>query len=203
MRRVLLKTIVGSMMTLVWGLSGIEAQQAGGVLDKDLQTAIEKEYPNAIIPTKYDVAPCPVPTHHPAWIKADFNGDGRPDHAVLLNIENKEGVGMGKTYDSILIVFLREPSGMLRAPLIKKVVGGFRVLESQNRSSLMVTEAYIEKKPAGIIKGLGKNGNKTGKLINPGILVSLCEKWEYVWYWNAKESQFKELYEEYYGEGPS
>jgi len=197
MRKVFFKMVAGLVMVSAFTLTGVGAQQMGAKLDRDLQAVIEKEYPGAIVPTNYDVEPCPVPKHHPAWIKADFNGDGRPDHAVLMLIENKEGIGMGRRYDSILMVFLQENPGVYRSiPVYKLAESVGEGPDPGNKKSLMLTGTYIENQPAGTIKGLGKEGNRTVKLINPGILVVLCEKWNYLWYWDAQEAKFKEVYGE-------
>ncbi|MDH5670344.1 MAG: hypothetical protein OEY86_20275 [Nitrospira sp.] len=196
---IMLRAII---VTMLWFVGAepptVKAQQVGTRLDPDLQAAIKKSYPGAIVATKYQNDPCPAPENHPGWVKADFNGDGLADHAVLLSIENKSGIGMGKRYDSVLVVFERGKSGSYHSVLVDMINENFIRLKNMN---MEVTETLIRKQLPGQIKGLGSDGQSTINLAHPGIMMEQCEKWNRLWYWDVKEKRYKDLYDEDYENG--
>ena len=193
---IMLRAII---VTMLWFVGAepptVKAQQVGTRLDPDLQAAIKKSYPGAIVATKYQNDPCPAPENHPGWVKSDFNGDGLADHAVLLRIENKSGIGMGKQYDVVLVAFMRHKSGEYQSIIVETV---FENQVDSRTSPLNVTEIYIQRLEPGPFRGAGKEGKDTVVLLNPGVFVRQCESWYRMWYWNLKEARFKDMYEEYF-----
>lgn len=178
------------------GHSTTAAQVAGARLDPDLQSAIEKSYPGAIVASRYRNDPCPVPPNHLGWVKADFNGDGRPDHAVLLSIANTSAIGMGKRYDFVLAVFLRHKSNEYRPIIVETIFEN--EMNSIGTTPDDVTGIFIQRLQPGPFKGTGKDGKGIFVLTNPGIYLRQCESWYHMWYWNTKEARFKDMYEEYF-----
>ena len=182
--------------SIMWSFctpASVEAQKAGATVDRDVLAVIEKEYPRAIVPKYLDTASCGPQKYHPGWVKADFNGDGRLDHAVLLVIENKEGIGMGKRYDLDLVVLWQDKPGVYRTELVEKLVENSGAVPSTTIKELMTTSIYIQKQPEGVVQESAAVGDRKVNLISPGILLVSCEQWARVYYWDRTANRFAEI----------
>ena len=162
------------------------SQKVNDVVDGDLQATLQKEYPGAKIVGANDVnaqscyyPPGTVPRTHPGWVKADFNGDGRADHAVLFMVGLPEKQPQGALVKVHLAVFLREKSGSYQKIMLFSFEHYYPV------------SGLIQKQPPGMIKE--PLGDKTVKLTSPGIQIVSCEQYAKVFYWDKKANKFAEV----------
>jgi hypothetical protein len=163
-------------------------QKVSDVVDSDLRTAVQKEYPGAKIVGVNDVdakscyyPPGTVPRTNPGWVKADFNGDGKADHAVLFMVGLPEKQPQGALVNVHLAVFLREKSGSYQKVIL------------YNFEHYYPISGLIQKQPSGMIKESGVVGDKIVKLTSPGVLVVSCGQYAKLFYWDKKMGRFAEV----------
>src|SRR5919198_6066745 len=109
--------LVAYVVLTIVAVPPARSQKVDDVPDSDLRTALQKEYPGSKIVGVNDVKaescyypPGTVPLTHPGWVKADFNGDGQADYAVLFMVGLPEKQPQGALVKVHLAVFLREKS---------------------------------------------------------------------------------------------
>src|SRR5437870_809742 len=199
MREAFFRSLVVCLMWLFYSTAPADAEKTKAEVDRDVLAAIEKDYPGAIIPKYLDAESCgSEKKHHPGWVTADFNGDGRYDHAVLITVPSKEETTrLGKGYDFDLVVLWQEKPGVYRTELIS------RLWENASYGSppdflpttkkRLTTWVYIEKESPGKIQDSGAVGNRTVILQNSGIRIVYCEESSSVFYWDKKVNRFEEL----------
>lgn len=153
-------------------------QEAGPVPDS-LVAAIEKAVPGASLVSLADVnaKECkPVPKT-PGLVRADFDGDGRADFAVLVKAGET-----GKVVDW-QGTRLREARYVF-AIFLDDAKGGFTVRIVQRFVDFVPIASFIDLQAPGNVPGFGEN---PGVVIpNSGIAFVNCEKSEAVYYFSGK-----------------
>ena len=134
-----------------------------------LLAAIRKVSPTASILQASDVniKSCFSVPNSPTLVRADFNGDGREDVAVLLKtrvtdeVTTLEGQEFRKS-DLLFVIFLHDGKG------------GYRARKLDKFTAYVPIGAFIAIQPPGKIRPLG--GKTDFTLSNPGVILRFCEK---------------------------
>jgi hypothetical protein len=115
-------------------------------------------------------------------VRADVNGDGRADYAVLLRIGSPKTVG-GEALQSVslwAVVFLARRDGLYRPFILSKT------------DEVMVpSRQVIALRPPGKVHH-GAHPERVLTLKLPGIASILCEGTEKVYYWVSRGQTFRE-----------
>jgi len=141
----------------------------GAEVPKSLLAAIKKVSPNATIlqANQVDAKSCaPVPKT-PGLVRADLNGDGLEDAAVLLKtfvsneVTNWQGQELRKA-EFLFVIFLNDGKG------------GYLVRPRDKFPGHIPAGAFIDLETSGKIRPLGATKDMT--LSNPVIVLTYCEK---------------------------
>ncbi|MGE0278705.1 MAG: hypothetical protein AB7R40_25180 [Nitrospiraceae bacterium] len=153
-------------LVTLFGCAPLSAQQP---TTEGLQTAIEKVAVGASIVQAKDVDPvaCQPVGENPGFLRADFNGDGRDDYAVLLKTGDtgKERIWEGKTLRETrftFVFFLDDGAGGYKPRVVRRYV------------DFIPTAVVLDLQPAGDVRH--RETGKHVRLKNPGITLSFCEK---------------------------
>ena len=150
--------------------TGRTAEPSVGLeVSEPLLVAIRKVSPTANILQASDVniKSCFSVPNSPTLVRADFNGDGREDVAVLLKtrvtdeIKTLEGQEFRKS-EIALVIFLHDGKGGYRARTLDKF------------TSYVPIGAFIAIQPPGKIRPLGGKTDVT--LSNSGVTLRFCER---------------------------
>jgi len=115
-------------------------------------------------------------------VRADFNGDGRADYALLLRIgEPKAAAGeILKTAPVWAVVFLARRDGLYRPFILYKL-----------EDVMIPSRQVIALQPSGRVHH-GVHSERVLTLKQPGIASILCEGTEKVYYWVGRGQTFRE-----------
>jgi hypothetical protein len=148
------------------GCAPLGAQQPSG---EALESAIQKIAASASIVRTGDVdqTACQPVGEDSGLLRADFNGDGRVDYAVLLKTGDtgKERIWDGKTLRETrfaFVFFLDDGRGSYRAKVVRRYV------------DFIPTAVVLDLQPAGEVRH--RETHKSVRLSNPGVTLSFCEK---------------------------
>ncbi len=115
-------------------------------------------------------------------VRADFNGDGRADYAVLLRIGEPKTVA-GEALKSApvwAVVFLARRDGLYRSFILSK-----------SEDVMIPSRQVIALQPSGQVHH-GAHPERVLTLKQPGIASILCEGTEKVYYWVSRGQTFRE-----------
>ena len=115
-------------------------------------------------------------------VRADFNGDGRADYAVLLRIGEPKAVG-GEPLKSVpvwAVVFLGGQDGRFRPFIL-----------SRADEVMVPSRQVIALQPSGRVHH-GAHPERVLTLRQPGVALILCEGTEKVYYWASRGQTFRE-----------
>jgi hypothetical protein len=159
-----LMALVGLSLTLP-----LSAQPKQSVLPNSLTAAIKTVASAAVIvePQDVDAAACQPVGESPGLLRADFNGDGRDDYAVLLKMKEtgKEKRWDGRTLREArfsFVLFLDDGSGGYRPRVIRQY------------TDFMPTAVVLDLQPAGNVRH--RETRKNVHIPNAGVMLSFCEK---------------------------
>jgi hypothetical protein len=171
-------------------------RQASGVnlqenINPKLLSAINKLEPKAKILKKEDIDTkfsCEE-VKVPGIVKADFNGDGFMDYAVLLKIGDAQNTVYnyeGKKYPwkklrVWLVVFMGYGKGDFYSIILEQI-------EDHSYPAIVV----IKLQPPGIIRNI--DSDRSIELKHQSILEYFCGKSSSVYYWDKNENNFIEVY---------
>ena len=134
-----------------------------------LQAAIKRLSPTARVlqANEIDMQECESVPKAPGVVKADFNGDGLEDAAVLLKVSVAKEVKIweGKQYREaklMFVIFLNDGKG------------GYTTLKRENYENLLPAMLFLDVIPPGKVRDID-----TGKdvvLRNPGVMLTFCGK---------------------------
>ena len=133
---------------------------------------IKKYYPNTKLVKKMDdglVESCGADLDHPGYIKADFNGDGKYDYALLLS----------KKDSNILVVFFMGKHDKYVPVFIEKEAAGDSIKLIKKGESIDAEEELI-----------GEQAGNHVVLKHHGIEAIFCEKSSIAFYWDEKKRTF-------------
>ncbi|HUO64292.1 MAG TPA: hypothetical protein VMT97_11345 [Terriglobales bacterium] len=125
---------------------------------------------------------CGVARRRDQVVRADFNGDGRADYAVLLRIGEPKVVA-GEPLKSApvwAVVFLARRDGLYRPFILYKT-----------EDVMIPSRQVIALQPAGRVRH-GAHPERVLTLAQPGIASMLCEGTEKVYYWVSRGQTFRE-----------
>jgi hypothetical protein len=152
-------------LVTVFGCASLGAQQT----TESLGAAIERVAVGATIVQAKDVDPisCQPVGESPGLLRADFNGDGRDDYAVLLKTGDtgKERTWEGKTLRETRFAF---------AFFLDNGSGGYEPRVVRRYVDFIPTAAVLDLQPAGEVRH--RETHKNVRLKNPGVTLSFCEK---------------------------
>jgi hypothetical protein len=162
--------IVVSVTALVWCVALSASDGRGADVDRIL-----KRYPGYHLLTLQERDPDVkafvvrhFPKDNPSLVRADFNGDGNPDYALLLRDD--------KSSATKLVVLLCPADGPCKTV--------YEVNETANAGSVYLRPVSVGSK---VSETEALNGNtQPMKLHSTGIRVTYDEKGEVVLYWNRK-----------------
>ena len=160
-----------------------------GSKNSELLSAISKLEPEAKILQKEDINKLDCEEEMSGLIRADFNGDGLEDYAVLLKIGNIEDTVY--TYKGIrypwrrlrvwLVVFLRKGKGDFQPIVLQR-------LEEHSHPAYV----YISVHPPGIVRDV--HSGQDVKLNLPSIQETFCGKSAQIFYWVHQVKKFNTVY---------
>lgn len=160
----LLMCLVGIVIPVV-----IFAQSMVEPIPESLAGAIRKLYPSATIVSakEVDATSCQPVGNSPGLIRADFNGDGQQDYAVLLKIRvnKKETIWEGKSLREARFAFVI---------FLDDGAGGFRPRVIRRYDDFVPTAVVIDLQPAGKIRH--RETHKDVQVPMPAVVLSFCEK---------------------------
>ena len=144
------------------------AQQGPGI-PGSLQAAIGNVSPTASLlqPGEVDAKGCAPTPKNPTLVRADLNGDGLEDAAVLLKtfVSNEITIWQGQELrraDFLFVIFLNDGKGGYLARPLDKFPGHIPV------------GAFIELRTSGKVRPMGAKKDIT--FSNPAIVLTYCEK---------------------------
>jgi len=159
---------------------------SGVTVDAEVRKEVAREYAGATIVehADVDIKTCGTRAEHPGWIKADFNEDGRPDHAVLLMTRQPEKGPARVTVH--VVVLLGDKNKGYRHIIFDRVEEAVPIIK------------YIGKQPPGTIHESEAVAAEQGEgrsvtLQNPGWMFISCQQYARVYYWDARSSRFEEI----------
>ncbi len=117
------------------------------------------------------------PKDNPSLIRADFNGDGYPDYALLLR-DDKSGT-------TKLVVLLCSANGQCKS--------AYQLDESAYAGSVYLRPASLGSQVSQTDAINGNDHNSRIKLHSTGVQVTYFEKGKVVLYWNRKHQKIEEL----------
>jgi hypothetical protein len=132
---------------------------------------IEKYYPNTKLVEKtndYLIENCGSDLDHPGYIKADFNGDGKYDYALLLS---NKGI-------NVLVVFMEKDDEYVPVFIEKEAAGD--IIESIKKGERIDAGEEL----------LGEQAGNHVVLKHPGIEAIFCGKSSIDFYWDEKKKTF-------------
>lgn len=146
-----------------------EEPPVGAEVSRPPLAAIKRVSPNATIlqPSEIDAKSCaPVPKS-PGLVRADFNGDGLEDAAVLLktSVSSEVTVWQGQELrkaDFLFVILLNDGKGSYHIRTLDKFAGHIPAI------------AFIDLESSKKIRPLGAKKDLT--LSNPAIVLTYCEK---------------------------
>ena len=161
--------IGGALVLLCCGLSCWSNLSTAEDLTKPLLDSIKKASPTGAIlqPNEMDVKGCFKSLPSPGLVRADFNGDGREDVAVLLKTRVADEV---KTLEG---QEFREADFML-VILLNNGQGGYHVRIADKFSDYLPLEGYISLHPPGKVRPL--DAEKEVVIRNPAVALTFCER---------------------------
>jgi hypothetical protein len=158
-----LSAIVGSLIYPLY------TQVNGASLPETLAAAIKKTSPGATIVSvkEVDSTSCQSVGDSPGLVRADLNGDGRQDYAVLLKtkVSKEETIWEGKTLHEAqfaLMLFLADRDG------------GFRARTLHRYADFVPTAVVINLQPPGVVRN--RETHRTVRVQHPGVTLIYCEK---------------------------
>jgi hypothetical protein len=116
-------------------------------------------------------------------LRADLNGDGRADYALLLRIgEPKAVAGEALKSASVwAVVFLARRDGLYRSFILSK-----------SDEVMIPSRQVITLQPAGQVEAGGHPG-RVLTLKQPAVASILCEGTEKIYYWVSRGQTFREF----------
>lgn len=116
-------------------------------------------------------------------VRADFNGDGRTDYAVLLRIgEPKAVAGEALKSASVwAVVFLARRDGLYRSFILSK-----------SNEVMIPSRQVIALRPPGRVQ-VGGHPERPATLKQAAIASILCEGTEKIYYWVSRGQTFREF----------
>jgi len=116
-------------------------------------------------------------------VRADFNGDGRADYAVLLRIGEPKAVA-GEALKSVsvwAVVFLARRDGLYRSFILSK-----------SDEVMIPSRQVIALRPPGRVQ-VGGHPERPVTLKQAAIVSILCEGTEKIYYWVSRGQTFREF----------
>lgn len=149
--------------------SAHSAQSRNATLPENLEIAISKVAPRSTVVSakEVDATACQPVGDSPGLVRADFNGDGREDYAVLLKtrVSIEETVWQGKSLREARFLFVW---------FLNDGAGGFRPRVIRRYDDFVPTAVVIDLQPAGKIRH--RETHKDVQVRNPAVMLSFCEK---------------------------
>ena len=164
-----------------------EAAEQPGVADLPpaLQDAITALHPAATVLRADEilVERCGAEHRRDQVVRADLNGDGRADYALLLRIgEPKAVAGEALKSASVwAVVFLARRDGLYRAFILSK-----------SDDVMIPSRLVIALRPAGRMQS-GGHPERALKFKQPAVASILCEGTERIYYWVNRGQTFREF----------
>lgn len=142
---------------------------------KSLDSAIRKLAPSAKVVAAKDVdtTSCQPVGDSPGMVRADFNGDGRQDYAVLLKTRVSKEVTVSQSNS------LREARFSF-VLFLDNGRGGYQPIVVRRYEDFVPTIVVINLEPAGIIQH--RETHKEVRVPNPAVMLSFCEKSATIYY---------------------
>jgi hypothetical protein len=164
-----------------------EAAEHPGVADLPpaLRDAITSLHPSAAVLRADEilVERCGAQHRRDQVLRADLNGDGRADYALLLRIgEPKAVAGEALKSASVwAVVFLARRDGLYRPFILSKW-----------DEVMIPSRQVIALQPAGLVQAGGHPG-RVLTLKQPAVASILCEGTEKIYYWVSRGQTFREF----------
>jgi hypothetical protein len=147
----------------------VRAEGADPTLPESLKVAVRTVARAAVLvsPRQVDATACAPVGRSPGVVRADFDGDGRDDYALLLKTRDtgKVTIWEGKALRQAEFAF---------AFFLADGSGGFKARVVQRYLSYLPTSEVIQLQPAGRIRQM--ETNRTITLKHPGVTLVFCEK---------------------------
>ena len=149
-----------------------------------VQEAITRLHPAAAVLRADEVLVerCGTERRRDQVVRADFNGDGRADYALLLRIGEARAVA-GEALKSVsvwAVVFLARRDGLYRPFILFK-----------SEEVMIPSRHVIALQPSGRVHH-GAHPERVLTLKQPGLASILCEGPEKVFYWVSRGQTFRE-----------
>jgi hypothetical protein len=159
-------------------------QPSAAHLPAALREAITRLHPAAAVlgADEILVERCGAERRRDQVVRADFNGDGRADYAVLLRIGEPKAIA-GEALKSApvwAVVFLARRDGLYRSFILYK-----------SEDVMIPSRQVIALQPAGRVHH-GAHPERVLTIAQPGIASILCEGTEKVYYWISRGQTFRE-----------
>ena len=163
--------------------AGAAEQPSAADLPPALREAITRLHPAAAVlgADEILVERCGAERRRDQVVRADFNGDGRADYAVLLRIGEPTAIA-GEALKSAsvwAVVFLARRDGLYRPFILSK-----------SEEVMIPSRQVIALEPPGRVHH-GGHPERVLTLKQPGIASILCEGTEKVYYWVSRGQTFR------------
>lgn len=175
---------VGILWVFAIGISNLafgEDLPPKNSLVDDIYPILNKLYPNTDvrIVTKVDKSECEITGNQPGVITSDFNGDGKSDYAVLVQLRKVKGdqkkLVKDEDFEGVdinLLALIQTPSGSFDKFILKKTEGYWTGM------------VFIALEAPGIVHDT--ETSRPVRLKNPGVAMEYCGKSRVDFYWHGR-----------------
>lgn len=172
---------LGILWVSIIGISnlvyGVDLSPKNSLVD-DIYPILKKLYPNTDVKivTEVDEKECDIKSRQSGVITGDFNGDGKNDYAVLVQLKKikKDSKGKDEDFEGVdinLLVLMQNSNGSFDKYILEKTEGYWTGMIFIALEATGIKHEFDTSKPV--------------RLKNPGVALVYCGKSKVDFYWHG------------------